>query len=106
MDDLHPLVGLLVAALAAARLTRLVVTDTVVGRPRAWVMARLAKHPKVVEGLECPWCVGWWIALGTTVAVLAAPSVGALVCAPWAVAQAAWWFGGWWMPEDDDEDEG
>lgn len=50
----------LLDALAVARLTRLVVDDTVLDRPRAWLLARAPD--KVVEGATCYWCASVWVA--------------------------------------------
>ncbi len=42
-----------------ARLCRLVQTDTIVDRPRAWLRSRLGDR-KVAELLWCPWCLSIW----------------------------------------------
>lgn len=62
LDGLLSALGLAACALAAYRITRLVVTDTLVVRQRTAVLAWLLErgHDKVVEGLTCPWCVGVW----------------------------------------------
>lgn len=72
----------LVDGLAAFRLARLVTTDGVAQRPRSAVkrwavghgrsrsfvrevgtLSPRPAHPKVLELLDCPWCVGFWCAL-------------------------------------------
>ena len=50
----YPLVLL---ALAAYRTYRLAATDTILERPRARIPQRF------MEFVECPWCLGFWIAL-------------------------------------------
>lgn len=56
-----------VIALAAFRITSLIVDDTILDRPRDWVLARVG--PKFKEGLTCSWCVGWWTAAAIVMAV-------------------------------------
>lgn len=91
---------LLVDGLAAFRLARLVRVDGITQRPRSavkrWAVGRhtgsyvrsgisvTAKpaHPKVLELLDCPWCVGFWSA----VAVQFLPRRARLVLAASAVA--------------------
>lgn len=63
--------SVIVDALAAARLTRLVTRDTITRRIRWWV--RTTEHAGRLplgsgDFVACPWCVGIWAA----VAVLAA----------------------------------
>ena len=94
-------VQLLLLALAAARVTVLLVDDLILDTPRAWVFGKLAGHPKLIEGLQCPWCVGWWVALIIYCAWLVADGATLLLAGPWAVAQVAWWAGGAWLPEGD-----
>jgi hypothetical protein len=64
-------VNLAVDALAAYRLTRLLTVDTLppAETAREWVKERARQHqlPAVVELLECPWCIGFWISLGVVV---------------------------------------
>jgi hypothetical protein len=53
---------LVVAALAAARVTRLVVDDTILDTPRGWVMDRVQGW--WADLLACPWCVSAYISAG------------------------------------------
>lgn len=63
-----------------ARLSRLVTTDDIgvwwVQEPAGrWATSlstpeRRQKAIRYVEGLECPYCVGFWIAVATTVSLL------------------------------------
>lgn len=59
-------------ALAAYRLTRLVVDDTIADAPRNFVLDALddagPAGAKIAEGLACYWCVGLWIATAAAAA--------------------------------------
>lgn len=46
---------------ATIRLTRLVTTDVILERPRAWIERRL--NDKLRYLIRCPWCASWWIGL-------------------------------------------
>jgi hypothetical protein len=56
-------------ALASYRITRLLISDGIVDAPRQAVLDRLerAGRTKLIELIECPWCIGFWIA-GSVVA--------------------------------------
>lgn len=85
-------VALVVDALAAYRLTRLVTTDDLTDEPRSavirWAYRRAGDHrftdpvefvhgdaaaPKLATLVTCPWCAGMWVALGVAVARRVAP---------------------------------
>lgn len=57
----------LLAVLATARLTRLVVRDAITDPPRAW----LAQHagPGVTYLVHCRWCASIWLGVGVAAAV-------------------------------------
>jgi hypothetical protein len=59
-----------VYTLAAYRLTRLLTHDSLppVKRVRDYVLNRWGDNPWS-EIADCPWCMGWWVALGTTLLV-------------------------------------
>lgn len=100
-------------ALAAARLARLVRTDTITDPVREVVLGaayrrrRQSLHPSVktwadhavldrdrpmvAELLSCPWCVAMWCALGVAVARRAAPRTWGPVARMLAMAYAAGW---------------
>ncbi|MHC9292044.1 DUF1360 domain-containing protein [Mycobacterium sp. LTG2003] len=87
---------LVVYVLAVARLTRLINYDTVLDPLRLWIARRaetartaaeeaelnsqptqsaiylraMARWNSLAEFLECPWCVGWWVALAGAVPVV------------------------------------
>lgn len=54
--------------LAAYRITRLIVADTIFDRPRErvqnWLLER--GYVKLNEGIACGYCVSVWVALGLT----------------------------------------
>lgn len=71
-------IALLVAALATARLTRLVTTDRITNAPRNWVLRKLRSDSKLAYLIVCDWCASFYIG-----AVLAA---------------AGAWYGSWpWL---------
>lgn len=75
-----------VLALAAHRLTRLALLDTM---PFGALRDRLVNRKpdgRVAELLTCPWCLGWWVSLAV---VLAACVLPRRVWQPLAVALAA-----------------
>lgn len=82
---------LLTDALAAYRLTRLVVDDTILDRPRAHLTEalRVGGYDKAIEGLTCTWCVSVWAAAGVTLARRAAPRLWAPVAAALAASAIA-----------------
>lgn len=60
-DLLTSPVFLIVATGAAARLTRLVTTDSIFDYPRLWASHWDWSHDLV----HCAWCVGFWLSLAT-----------------------------------------
>lgn len=66
---------LLILALASARVTRLIVTDTITMRPRAWAVGKAGGvNTPVGKLLTCGWCTGFWVSV---------------------VVAGSWW---WWHP--------
>ncbi len=75
-----------VLALAAHRLTRLGLLDTM---PFGALRERLVNRKpdgRLAELLTCPWCLGWWVSLGVVTAASVLPR---RVWQPLAVALAA-----------------
>jgi hypothetical protein len=107
VTDWHPLLQLLVAALAAARVTMLLVTDAIGDGPRLAVHGWLIRrgHFTLYQLASCMQCLGFWVSFAWVLAWGAWPETTTIVALPWAVAMAAWWFGGAWLPEDDDDDD-
>ncbi len=63
-----PALLLLVYALAVARVTGLIVTDTITEPARDALIARLDDRPNTAGSLlatliTCPWCAGMWVSL-------------------------------------------
>jgi hypothetical protein len=59
---------LLIYAMAAARVTGLIVADTITEPVRDWLFGWLDDRPKTLGAfvagvIECPWCAGMWVAL-------------------------------------------
>jgi len=52
-------------ALAAWRVWHLIALDDITDRPRRYVTEG---REKLLEFIECPYCMGFWVALGWTVA--------------------------------------
>lgn len=72
-------ITLLIGALAAARITRLITSDRITQAPRLWLLARLEPEGLAAYLVHCTWCVSVYTGLG-------AAAVGA-----WAGLWAWWW---------------
>jgi hypothetical protein len=59
-DNMDP-ITLLVAALATARLTRLVTTDRITEAPRVWLLRRLPSDSLRAYLIVCDWCVSVYV---------------------------------------------
>lgn len=55
--------GFVVAALAVARVTRLITTDYLTAGPRGWIVRRLGVDHKLSYLITCQWCTSVWVAL-------------------------------------------
>jgi hypothetical protein len=62
MCNMISVMAFAVAALATARITRLITTDYLTATPRAWLINRLGTSSKLSYLLACPWCTSMWIA--------------------------------------------
>lgn len=51
----------LIAALAVARVTRLITDDYLTAGPRSWAVRRLGTSSKAAYLITCQWCTGMWI---------------------------------------------
>jgi len=80
---------LVVLALATYRVTRFLILDDLIERPRIWVYMRLSRWPKVLELAGCPWCLSVWIAGALTAVAAVASSVPLPVLSWLAVAGGA-----------------
>lgn len=85
-------------AVASYRVWRLIAEDTILDKPRRYVlrlgqwqdgeMAPLEYRAKLAEFLTCPWCLGWWIALAWWGAWLAWEEWAVVVAVPFALSAA------------------
>lgn len=57
-------VTLALVALATARLTRLVTTDTITEPLRVWVVGKLGEDSKLSYLMMCSWCMSLWVGAG------------------------------------------
>lgn len=55
--------SLVVAALAVARLTRLLVSDKITIRIRQWVVTKYGADSMPSTLIHCAWCVSIWISI-------------------------------------------
>jgi hypothetical protein len=66
---LHPyaigvlLISLLLAVLAVARITRVIVEDRIAVGVRQWVVRRWGEDGKMAYLFHCPWCMSLWVSL-------------------------------------------
>lgn len=78
------LVWTILIGLASYRLWKLAAEDAIAETPREWVLARSPERMR--ELVECPWCLGSWVAFGVTWAVDAAVGLPAPVLVGLAAA--------------------
>lgn len=62
---------LLIYALAVARVTGLIVSDSITEPARDWLIANLDDRPAtagqmITTLITCPWCAGMWVSLFAT----------------------------------------
>lgn len=84
--------------LASFRVWKLLAEDTILDRPRAWLLGVPGWKPVANETppegyrvrlalfLTCPWCAGFWICLGAWVLWLLWPGATLVVCTPLALS--------------------
>ncbi len=83
-------------ALAAWRTFHLLAWDSILDRPRAWVIAACDKptrplgeafwSKKTEDFIECTFCLGFWVALAWVVAFWVTPNWAIIVAVPLAVS--------------------
>lgn len=61
-------ISLALVALATARITRLITTDTVAAQLRAAVVQRLGAESKLTYLIHCDWCVSIYVGTATATA--------------------------------------
>lgn len=67
------LTAFLVVSLAAARITRVITTDSISDPFRLFVSDRV-QSDWVDTLLSCPWCMGFWVSLATVLVVANFPT--------------------------------
>lgn len=92
------LVTLVIAALAVARLTRLVTTDRITEAPRNWVLRRLPTESLWAYLLVCGWCMSIYMA-----AVVVALLVWGPAWVTWVLAGLAFSYVAGWLASKESE---
>lgn len=67
-------ITLIAAALATARITRLVTTDRITHAPRRWVLSRLDQEGLMAYLITCDWCASVYAGAGVAAVLWAAPA--------------------------------
>lgn len=90
MTWLHDPVWLVVNALAVVRIERLISRDSF--PPVAWLRDTLldrlnrdrTREHWLSDLVHCPWCLGWWVAVGVVVAMSTLPHLWPWLAVPLA----------------------
>lgn len=85
----------LIAALACARATRLIVKDSILDRPRTYWQSEAPEW--LTKLLDCPWCISGWL----TLAVIGWYWSAHTLAAPLLAWGAVWWITcvAYWLAE-------
>jgi Protein of unknown function (DUF1360) len=84
--------ALLLLSFAAFRTWKLLADDTILDKPRAWFVYGFRKWKGngtaqyVDDFITCPWCLGFWVALGWWGAFEAWPHGTTIAAVPFAIA--------------------
>lgn len=78
-------VGVLLA-LGAYRITRLIIEDEVLDRPRDALFKRIKPHGYLYTLLTCYWCLGFWVSVVVVGLYWAFPGVAPWILAPFALS--------------------
>lgn len=84
-------------SLAAFRVYRLIADDTILDRPRAWLLriprdwaagrpVPRAYRPHLADFITCPWCLGFWVAVAWWGCWKLWPHATVLVAVPFAIS--------------------
>lgn len=82
----------IIDALAVARLSRLVTTDTITSRSRLWLAKRT---DRLALWLACPWCISVWVAAAVVTATVLIPAVWVYIAAVLAFSYVAGFLSEW-----------
>ena len=80
------LLAFVVLALAAFRVTRLVVEDAVTERLREWVWRRVPPSRGIGYMITCYWCTGFWVSLLLAVLYMMVPTATVAVALVFALS--------------------
>jgi len=78
---------LVIVALAVARVTRFVIDDTIIDRPRNFVLDHVPA--KIEELLTCPWCLSVWVSVIACLVIWWAKAVAIHTTAGWVMFTGA-----------------
>lgn len=84
---MRDLLVVLLLSLGTYRVTRLLVSDVILEKPRRWLAGHLAGRERTVYLLSCEWCVSVWVG-GAGVLVTDAVTSIPLPALTWAAASA------------------
>lgn len=84
-------ITLLIAALATARITRLVTTDRITRAPRQWALRRLSSEGLLAYLIVCDWCASVYAGAGTVALAVWGGTPGMWVLTALALSYAAGW---------------
>lgn len=83
-------------AAAAFRTWKLVADDSILDRPRAWLLRLGDWEPgdptpsgyrsRLADFITCPWCAGFWIVVAWWLAWWAWPAAAVWFAVPWAMS--------------------
>lgn len=76
----------LILALGAYRITRLIIEDEVLDRPRDALFKRLEPGKPIYTLLTCYWCLGFWVSVLVVGLYWAVPGVAPWILAPFALS--------------------
>lgn len=84
-------ITLLTAALATARITRLVTTDRITQAPRQWALRRLSSEGLLAYLIVCDWCASVYAGAGVVAVTVWGGTPGTWVLTALALSYAAGW---------------
>jgi hypothetical protein len=69
------ILDLIVFALAAFRLTRIITTDTIADNFRQWLWSKYDPSTKLGYLITCNWCTGFWVSVLIVLGALVLPQL-------------------------------
>lgn len=108
----------LLLSLAVFRVYRLIAEDTILDRPRRWLLRlgdwqdgdgedNIPAEYRDKWGLfiTCPWCLGFWLSVVTWVAWLLFPTETVWLAVPWALSAAVALINKNLDPEEEEQEQ-